>query len=233
MFQNDPFRQGVDIYVGRTGQVLFPISALLNYLVARGNKEGLLFHFSDGSLFTKSKFVDKIRVLLYLAGFEASSYAGHSFRICAASTAAANGVEDSLIQTLGRWKSSAYLTYIRLPAKNVAATLYFALLCRNNNQRIIYNTADTIRSKIMSCTMGAVRPTGHYLVPSSPAVPPLYMIGACTQGRGHQGSCVGSQIISLVPRPHPLARKRVWCIWAESLSLTVVDCVIEMHFGSN
>ena len=31
-----------------------------------------------------------------------------------------------------------------------------------------------------------------------------------------------------VPRPHPLARKR---IWAESLGLAVVDCVIGMRFG--
>ena len=97
--KTDPFRQGVDVYVGRTGQVLCPVSALLNYLVAHGSEEGLLFDFSDGSPLTKSKFVGKIRVLLYQAGFEAFSYAGHSFRIGTASTAAANGVEHSLIQT--------------------------------------------------------------------------------------------------------------------------------------
>ena len=55
-------------------------------------------------------------------------YAGHSFRIGAASTAAANGIEVSIIQTLGRWISSAYLDYIRIPAENRQQFLHAWLL---------------------------------------------------------------------------------------------------------
>ena len=91
------------------------------HLTLHGNSTGLLFHFDDNPPLTKSKFTSKFRDLLIQAGIDSSLYAGHSFRIGAASTAAAKGVEDSLIQTLGRWKSSAYLLYVRLPPDNLAA----------------------------------------------------------------------------------------------------------------
>ena len=46
---------------------------------------------------------------------KAEDYAGHSFRIGAAMTAAACGVPAEVIKTLGRWKSQAYQLYVRLP----------------------------------------------------------------------------------------------------------------------
>ena len=54
-------------------------------------------------------------------GVDSDKYVGHSFQIGAASTAAAVGVEDSLIQTLGRWKSSAYLSYVLVPRERLAS----------------------------------------------------------------------------------------------------------------
>ena len=119
--KTDPFRQGVDVHIGRTDQTLCPVTALINYIAIRGNSPGLLFHFNDGTPLTKSKFMQQFRQLLIQAGIDSTLYAGHSFRIGAASTAAAKGIEDSLIQTLGRWKSSAYLSYVRLPPANLAA----------------------------------------------------------------------------------------------------------------
>ena len=41
-----------------------------------------------------------------------SLYSSHNYRIRAATTAAAAGLPDSQIQTLGRWQSSAYRSYI-------------------------------------------------------------------------------------------------------------------------
>ena len=56
-----------------------------------------------------------LRQLFQQAGFNHINYASHSFRIGAATTAAAAGLPPWLIKTLGRWHSDAYLTYIRCP----------------------------------------------------------------------------------------------------------------------
>ena len=39
-------------------------------------------------------------------------YAGHSFRIGVATAATQAGLEDSVIQALGKWNSAAFLRYI-------------------------------------------------------------------------------------------------------------------------
>ena len=64
----------------------------------------------------------KVRAALLVAGIEnLSQYAGHSFHIGVAITAAAAGVEDYIIKTFGRWESSAYLLYLRIPRERLAA----------------------------------------------------------------------------------------------------------------
>lgn len=114
--KTDPFQQGVNIYLGATNSTLCPLTALLNFLAFRGQADGPLFHFQYLTPLTKQRFTSSFRSLLQRAGIDSSQYLGHSFRIGAASTAAADGVEDSLIQTLGRWKSSAYLMFAVPPA---------------------------------------------------------------------------------------------------------------------
>ena len=69
---------------------------------------------------TREVFVAKVKEALSEAGFDPLKFAGHSFRIGAALTAASRGVEDSLIKTLGRWRSSAYLLYVRIPRERLA-----------------------------------------------------------------------------------------------------------------
>ncbi len=112
--KTDPFRKGVDIFLGRTGSDLCPVRAMLNYLCARGSSQGPLFVFADGKLLSRSRFVDRLRTGLREAGIDPTVYCSHSFRIGAATTAAKKGVEDCIIKTLGRWESSAYLQYVRL-----------------------------------------------------------------------------------------------------------------------
>ena len=119
--KTDPFRQGVDLFLGKTSTDLCPVAALLNYLVTRGREPGALFHFRDGRLLTRQRFVEAVKTALRRAGVEEQKYNSHSFRIGAATTAAANGLEDSIVQTLGRWKSLAYLRYVQIPRDQLAS----------------------------------------------------------------------------------------------------------------
>ena len=125
--KTDPFRQGVTITLGETGNELCPVRALFDYLRVRGNPPGPLFLLGDGSPMTRSYFTQKIRATLRDIGFtDYAQYSGHSFRVGAATTAAALNVEDSIIQTLGRWQSTAYLLYVRIPReelKGICSTL--------------------------------------------------------------------------------------------------------------
>ena len=100
--KTDPFRQGVYIFVRRTGKVLCPVSAMLAYLVARGNHLAPLFMFQDGKLLIRPRFVSGIRDALSMAGIDPSPYSGHSFHSGAATTAAARGISDTTIKMLGR-----------------------------------------------------------------------------------------------------------------------------------
>jgi len=55
-----------------------------------------------------------------------SQYCGHSFRIGAATTGAAKGLEDCIKKTLGRWESLAYLRYLKLSHEQLGG--YSAML---------------------------------------------------------------------------------------------------------
>ena len=87
--KTDPFRQGVSIHLHQTNLPLCPVGALLAYLVVRGTQDGPLFQLEDGSPLTRSRLVCELRTALRTADIDASKYAGHNFRIGAATTAAA------------------------------------------------------------------------------------------------------------------------------------------------
>ena len=119
--KTDPFRKGVSVYLGKTGNGLCPVAAVAAYLAVRGRSQGPFFRFAGGTPLTREGLVKHVREALGASGVDASKYSGHSFRIGAATAAAAVGIEDSLIKTLGRWQSSAYLLYIRVPRERLAA----------------------------------------------------------------------------------------------------------------
>ena len=131
--KTDMFRQGTLIHVGRTDDNLCSVAALLSWMVTRGNKPGSLFHFASGKLLSHSTFVMEFRQALSEAGVSPNGYSGYSFRSGAATTAARNGVLDCHIKKLGRWKSSAYLWYIK-PAPSQLAPFSRTLVTSSSGE---------------------------------------------------------------------------------------------------
>ena len=119
--KTDPFRMGISIHLNKTDQPLCPVAALLSYLVVRGTQDGPLFQFENGTPLTRPCLVAELRKGLKSASLDPSAYAGHSFRIGAATTAAACGIPVDVIKTLGRWRSQAYQLYIRIPNPELAS----------------------------------------------------------------------------------------------------------------
>ena len=107
--------------MGRTHEDICPVSAVLAYLARRPSSLGPLFIHENGAPLSRSFLVDILRTTLTDAGVDTAGYSGHSFRIGAASAAARAGVSDSMIQTLGRWRSAAFRFYIRIPVDRIVS----------------------------------------------------------------------------------------------------------------
>ena len=108
------------IYLGVTKNKLCPVTALLQYLIIRPARKGLLFISREGKFLTKPWLVQKVREALTTAGIDSTHYSGHWFRIGTATLAATCGVSDNLIKTRGRWSSSAFQSYIKIPLIDLA-----------------------------------------------------------------------------------------------------------------
>ena len=91
------------------------MAAVLAYMVQHGPQAGPFFLCKDGSRLTRNRLVAEVRRALERAGVDPAHYSGHSFRIGAATTAEACGLQDPLIKTLGRWKSAGYTVFIQNP----------------------------------------------------------------------------------------------------------------------
>ena len=76
---------------------------------------GPLFCFASGRYLTQGIVSDLLSDSARVAGLPYQSLKGHSFRIGAASVAAAAGLPEWLIKVLGRWSSDYYQLYIRTP----------------------------------------------------------------------------------------------------------------------
>lgn len=94
------------------------VTLLLDYWHARGQSAGPLFCWPDNTAVSRSYFTQCLHQALSFSGLDTTIYKTHSFRIGAASWAAAKGMSDAQIRLFGRWKSNAFLRYIRTPTVN-------------------------------------------------------------------------------------------------------------------
>ena len=91
-----------------------PVGNLVAFLSVRGSVPGPLFCKANGSPCSRHELSNVLNNTLRFSALDVSRFKGHSFRIGAATSAAAAGCSDAEIQTFGRWKSSAYKKYIRI-----------------------------------------------------------------------------------------------------------------------
>ena len=82
--KTDPFGAGATLYVGRTGDTLCPVSAMLAYLAVRPKTPGPLFIYKDGTPLSRTCLIRELRLALESAGIQSAQFSGHSFRIGAA-----------------------------------------------------------------------------------------------------------------------------------------------------
>ena len=92
--KTDQVGKGATIYICRYDSDLCLATALLAWVAARGQQPGPLFRWRDGSPLTKPWVIQKLREALAAIGLDPA---------------------------LGRWSSSAFLSYIRLTPQELAA----------------------------------------------------------------------------------------------------------------
>lgn len=121
--KTDPFRSGVYIQLHRNNSITCPVTALNQLLKYHPTKNGPLFTWHDGRFLTRKNFSNTLNKI---KPPQICNMSSHSFRIGAATTAAAAGIPRWLIQSLGRWTSDCYRDYIRIPQttlENVSRSL--------------------------------------------------------------------------------------------------------------
>lgn len=122
--KTDPFGKGVYINIF-ANNLLYPVRTMVQYLEMRRSQGATsmspLFvnDFVSYKPLMRHTFIGFLKDLLSRIGLNNLDYNGHSFRIGAATSAAAAGVQDHVIQTLGRWSSDCFTRYIHTDPKTI------------------------------------------------------------------------------------------------------------------
>ena len=66
--KTDPFRQGVSVYIGATNSLIYPLAAVVGFMVERGSTVDPLFTWNNGCYLTQDRFVTEVRKALSSVG---------------------------------------------------------------------------------------------------------------------------------------------------------------------
>ena len=114
--KTDPFRHGIQLLIAASNDAGCPVAAMKRLAEIDGHRPRFAPLFCVGREnqhpFTREHEVQKLQFLAIRNGLGLGTWNGHSFRRGAATWAAAVGIPEAQIQTLGRWKSEAYKRYV-------------------------------------------------------------------------------------------------------------------------
>ena len=113
--KTDFSRRDQSVVIAKAPGTVCAVSAMQQFFLTTRPSRGPLFSFRSGRILTRSAVICLLRDAARCTGLLYHSLKGNSFRIGAASTAAAAGLPDWLIKVLGRWSSDCYQLYIRTP----------------------------------------------------------------------------------------------------------------------
>jgi hypothetical protein len=106
------------VVAGMEGHPLDPVKWWADYVAAvPAPPEAAAFGYMSGGVYVPmvhTEFVRWVKALLLRAGFDASQYAGHSFRRGAAAYSFLVGLPELLVKELGAWRSQVYQVYMDL-----------------------------------------------------------------------------------------------------------------------
>lgn len=114
-FKHNTSGRPITLSISRTNDEYCPVLALSRFLNVRSPFKGPLYAFANGSPVSRNYFCQQLSKALKYAGLDPGNYKAHSFQIGAATTAADSGMSETQIQAMGRWKSTAFKRYIRIP----------------------------------------------------------------------------------------------------------------------
>ena len=90
-----------------------PVQAVAKYLVSRPSGSGPIFLRPNGKPLSAYLVNKTIKACVSFLGLNPDDYSSHSFRAGRTTDLVEMDLQDSTIRVSGRWKSSAYLQYVR------------------------------------------------------------------------------------------------------------------------